>query len=141
MEITISVKDPTPDFERDLLKILNRYRASLHHDLGWNVERARTFYNALAPRAQNILREAVTRGGTVPADALRGDDAGSLRGHSSSFARLVLRGSVNGWWGSGMKSPIVALGPGSGKVQGYQISDQETLAAFSAVIADRTDEK
>lgn len=136
MEITVSVKEPTPEFERDLLALLDKHRAALRHDPGWNVDRSRLFYGALAPRAQRIIREAVDRGGKVAADDLRDSDGSSLRGHASAFARLVRRGAAEGWWDSGMESPIIALGPGSGKVQGYQIRDEATLAAFRAALVN-----
>lgn len=140
MEITVSVKEPTPEFERDLLALLDKHRASLRHDPGWNVDRARLFYGALAPRAQRILREAVARlNGKVSADELRDNEDSSLRGHASAFARTVRRGAVEGWWDSGMESPIIALGPGSGKVQGYQIRDEETHHAFRTALLNPTE--
>ncbi len=135
MEIVVSVKEPTPEFERDLLALLDKHRATLRHDPGWNADRARIFYGACTPRAQRILREAVARnGGKVDADELRDSDGSSLRGHASSFAKVLKNGAIEGWWDSGLKSPIIALGPGSGKVQGYQIRDEETLAAFQTAL-------
>ena len=137
MEISVSVKDPTPEFERELLALLDKHRAALRHDPGWNVDRARLFYGALAPRAQRIIREAVARkDGKVSADELRDDEGSSLRGHASAFARLVKRGATEGWWDNGMESPIIALGPGSGKVQGYQIRNKEVLDAFRAALVN-----
>lgn len=136
MEINISVKDPTPEFERDLLALLDKHRASLRRDPGWNADRARIFCAALNDKAQHIMREAVARGGRVAADQLRNGDGSSLRGHASAFARVLRRGVSEGWWDSGMQSPITALGPGSGKVQGYQIRDDNTLAAFRLALAD-----
>lgn len=136
MEITVSVKDPTPEFERDLLDLLDKHRAALRRNPGWDADRARIFYGALAPRAQRIIREAVARNdGKVGADELRDTDGSSLRGHASAFARTIRRGALEGWWDSGMESPIIALGPGSGKVQGYQIRNEEILAAFRAALA------
>ncbi|MCZ0983924.1 hypothetical protein O1L60_44990 [Streptomyces diastatochromogenes] len=136
MEINISVKNPTPEFERDLLALLDKHRASLRRDPGWNADRARIFYGALSDKAKHIMREAVARGGKVDADQLRNSDGSSLRGHASAFAKVVRHGAGKGWWDSGMESPIIALGPGSGKVQGYQIRDADTLVAFRLALGD-----
>jgi hypothetical protein len=142
VEIVVNVKEPTPEFERDLLALLEEHRASLRHDPGWNVDRVRLFYSALAPRAQRIIREAVARDdGKVSADELRDSDGSSLRGHASAFTRTVRRGALEGWWDSGMESPIIALGPGSGKVQGYQIRTEEILAAFRAALINPAEPK
>lgn len=136
MEIIVTIKEPTPEFEQDLLALLDKHRASLRNDPGWNADRARLFYGSCTPRAQRILREAIARGGKVDADELRDDDGSSLRGHASSFAKVVKQGALEGWWDSGLKSPIVALGPGSGKVQGYQVRDREAFVAFQAALDD-----
>ena len=134
MEIIVTIKEPPPEFEQDLLALLDKHRASLRNDPGWNADRARLFYGSCTPRAQRILREAIARGGKV--DELRDDDGSSLRGHASSFAKVVKQGALEGWWDSGLKSPIVALGPGSGKVQGYQVRDREAFVAFQAALDD-----
>lgn len=142
MEISVSVKDPTPEFERDLLALLDRHRADLRHDPGWNVERARLYCDALTqPRARRILREVIARDGEVAANDLRDQDDSSLRGHAGAFTRVLKRGATEGWWDSGLKSPLIALGPGSGKVQGYRIRDEETLAAFRSALNHTPDEK
>ncbi|MFB7504699.1 hypothetical protein [Streptomyces broussonetiae] len=135
MEITVSVKDPTPEFESDLLALLDKHRTALRRDPGWNTERARLFCEALTqPRARRILREVVARGGEVAADDLRERNDSSLRGHAGALTRVLKRGATEGWWDSGLKSPLIALGPGSGKVHGYRILDEETLAAFRAAL-------
>lgn len=131
MEITITAKNPTPEFQKDLLTLLDKHRAHLHLNPGWTPERAHTFYTALAPRAQRILRAALAGiNGEVSATELRDTDGSSLRGHAGAFTRVLKRGVAEGWWGSGMQSPIVALGPGSGKVRGYRFRDEETMQAF-----------
>ncbi|MEU1710056.1 hypothetical protein ABZ478_32595 [Streptomyces sp. NPDC005706] len=142
MEITVHVKNPTLEFERELLALLDKHRASLRHNPGWDTERARTFYEALAPRAQRILRAALAGvDGEVSADDLRENDDSSLRGHAGAFTRVLKRGATEGWWHSGMKSPIIALGPGSGKVQGYRLRDEATLQAFLNALECMTTEK
>ncbi|MGW2444519.1 hypothetical protein [Streptomyces sp. NPDC001675] len=142
MEITVHVKDPTPEFERELLALLDKHRASLRHNPGWDAERARSFYDVLAPRAQRILRAALVGiNGEVSAIDLRDNDDSSLRGHAGAFTRVLKRGVTEGWWDSGMKSPIVALGPGSGKVQGYRLRDEATLQAFLSALENKTTEK
>lgn len=142
MEITVNVKDPTPEFERELLTLLDKHRSTLRYNPGWNAERARTFYDALAPRAQRILRAALAGvDGEVSAADLRDNDDSSLRGHAGAFTRVLKRGVTEGWWDSGMKSPIVALGPGSGKVQGYRVRDEATLNAFLSALKPLPAEK
>ncbi|MEW2301952.1 hypothetical protein AB0958_18595 [Streptomyces sp. NPDC006655] len=136
MEIVVTVKNPTPEFEQDLLALFDKHRASLRNDPGWNADRARLFYGLCTPRAQRILREAVARDGKVDADDLRDNDGSSLRGHASSFRKVIKQGAVEGLWDSGLESPIVALGPGTGKVQGYQIRTSEALAAFRTALDD-----
>lgn len=61
-------------------------------------------------------------------------DGSSLRGRAGSFARVLKRVATEGWWDNGLKSPLIALGPGSGKVQGHRIRDTETLAVFRAAL-------
>lgn len=136
MEISISVKDPTPEFEQDLLALLNKHGASLRRDPGWNVGRARIFYGALSDGAQRIMREAVLRGGKVDSDQLRDSDGSSLRGYRSAFDRVVQDGVVEGWWDSDLESPLIVLVPRSGRVRGYQIRDDDTLTAFRLALAD-----
>ncbi|MFE5406607.1 hypothetical protein ACFQ9Z_35900 [Streptomyces sp. NPDC056580] len=142
MEITVHVKNPTPEFERELLALLDKHRASLRRNPGWNAERASTFYDALAPRAQRILRAALTGvNGEVSADDLRDNNDSSLRGHAGAFTRVLKRGATEGWWDSGMESPIIALGPGSGKVLGYRFCDEATMQAFLSALESTTTEK
>ncbi|MEU6845481.1 hypothetical protein ABZ930_26735 [Streptomyces sp. NPDC046716] len=140
MEIAVHVKDPTPEFERDLLALLDKHRASLRHDPGWNTDRARLFHDALPPKARRILRAALAGvDGTVSAGELRDNDDSSLRGHAGAFTRILKRGVNEGWWDSGIKSPIIALGPGSGRVQGYRIRDEATVRAFIAALGNTSD--
>jgi hypothetical protein len=142
VEIVVTAKNPTPEFERDLLALLDKHRASLRFNPGWTPERARSFYTALAPRARRILRAALAgTNGEVSADELRDNDNSSLRGHAGAFTRVLKRGVAEGWWDSGMQSPIIALGPGSGKVQGYRIRDDDTVTAFLEGLKDLDTEK
>lgn len=136
MEITVHVKEPTPEFERDLLTLLDKHRATLRTNTGWSVDRARRFCDELVqPRARRILWQIIAKDdGEVSADDLRDNDDSSLRGHAGAFTRIVKRGAAEGWWDTGLKSPVIALGPGSGKVQGYRIRDKETLEAFRTVL-------
>lgn len=142
MEIVVTAKNPTPEFESDLLALLDKHRANLRYNPGWTAERARTFYNALAPRAQRILRAALAGvDGEVSADELRDNDDSSLRGHAGAFTRVLKRGVAEGWWDSGMQSPVIALGPGSGKVQGYRLRDEDTLNTFLEALKNLTTQK
>ncbi|MER7755485.1 hypothetical protein [Kitasatospora sp. NPDC097643] len=126
MDITISVRGASEEFAEKLLAFLAPYRdtVTVEDDSAWTPDRIARYFLALPPRAQRILEEAVSRGGYVSSDALRGDDgAGSLKGHSAGLKRILDRGIREGWWPATLQLPVQAQGPGFGKVLGYKIPE------------------
>lgn len=120
MKITVTVEEPTDDFQDRLLALLAENASQVNVDTTWNRERARRYYLALPARAQRIIKETATReGGFVSADDLRDAQDSSLRGHAAPLKRILEKGVREGWWPNGMELPIQAQGPGFGKVRGY----------------------
>lgn len=135
MRITITVDSPTGDFQGRLLALLAEHAGSIEVDATWNVWRAEAYYLRLPPKARHIVREAVARGGYVSADDLRTEANTSLRGHSGALTKALNSGASGGEWPEGMPLPIVAQGPGYGKVAGYRMPD-ELLETFRAAIVN-----
>lgn len=123
MKITVTVDQPTAEFQDRLLALLAEHAAHVEIDTTWTRERARRYYLALPARAQRIVQEAADRKGEVSADDLRDSEDSSLRGHSAALKRILDRGVREGWWPAGMEPPIQAQGPGFGKVVGYRMPD------------------
>ncbi|MFJ7498009.1 hypothetical protein ACIQZB_44445 [Streptomyces sp. NPDC097727] len=126
MRITVTVEEPTPQFQEKLLALLAEHAGQVATDTTWTKERASRYYLALPPRAQRIVKEAVDRDGYVGAEVLRGTEKVSLRGHSAALKSILDRGVREGWWPDGMEPPIQAQGPGFGKVVGYRMPDDLT---------------
>ena len=135
MKITITVDEPTGDFQERLLALLAEHAGSVEVDAIWNTWRAEAYYLRLPPKARRIVREAVARGGYVSADDLRTDATSSLRGHSGALTKALNSGATGGDWPEGMPLPIVAQGPGFGKVAGYRMPD-ELLETFRTAITN-----
>ncbi|MFE6808628.1 hypothetical protein ACFVEN_44295 [Streptomyces sp. NPDC057681] len=133
MRITITVDQPTGDFQERLLSLVAEYAAQVETDTQWTIERASRYYSALPQRAQKILTEAVARDGYVPADELRDEGSGSLRGHSAALKQALERGARSGWWPEGMQAPIQPQGPGFGKVVGYRMPEQLVDTFLAAI--------
>ncbi|MDH6229367.1 MULTISPECIES: hypothetical protein [Streptomyces] len=123
MRITLTVDQPTPEFQERLLALLADHSAHIEVDTTWTAERAGRYYLALPTRARRIVKEAAERGGYVSAEELRDGEGTSLRGHSAALKRLLDRGGREGWWPQGMEPPVQAQGPGFGKVVGYRMPD------------------
>jgi hypothetical protein len=120
VKISITIEEPTGDFQARLLDFLKDYAAQVEVDTTWTRERARRYYLALPSRAQRIIKETANRdGGFVSADDLRDDEDSSLRGHAAPLKRILEKGAREGWWPNAMEQPIQAQGPGFGKVVGY----------------------
>lgn len=124
MKITVTIDQPTGDFQERLLALLAEHADRVQLDATWTVPRAENYYTRLPPRAQRIVREAVARGGYVAADDLRDTPDASLRGHSGALTRALSSGSMAGEWPEGMALPILAQGPGFGKVVGYRMPEK-----------------
>ncbi|MGW3298536.1 hypothetical protein [Streptomyces rubiginosohelvolus] len=123
MKITITVEQPTGDFQQKLLALLADHAANIQPDTTWTKERAERLYLALPTNARRIIKEAANRGGYVSADDLRSGEDSSLRGHSAAIKRAVDRGARESWWPDTLESPVQAQGPGFGKVVGYLIPE------------------
>lgn len=132
MRITVTVEEPTSDFQDRLLALLQEHSAQVEVDTAWTVERALQYYRTLPPRARDIVLRAVSNDGFVSDEELR-TDGGSLRGHSGALKRILERGVREGWWPDGMLAPIQAQGPGFGKVQGYRMPDDLVQTFFTAI--------
>lgn len=71
----------------------------------------------------------------MPADVLRGPNGeGKLTGSSGAFKAALKRGVRRNWWIADQVSPLLAEGPGFGKVAGYRIRT-DALPAFQAAVA------
>jgi hypothetical protein len=137
MRITVTIDQPSGDFQKKLLALLAEHAAEVEMDTAWTVERAEDYYRSLPARARRIVKEAVIRDGYVPAEELRDDENSSLRGHSAALSRALRRGFMLGKWPEDMRPPIDAQGPGFGKVVGYRMPDDLVQTFFTAV--DRTE--
>lgn len=135
MRITITVDEPTGDFQERLLALLAEHAGSIEVDATWTVPRAESYYLRLPSKARRIVREAVARGGYVSADDLRDGATTSLRGHSGALTKALNSGAAGGDWPEGMPLPILAQGPGFGKVAGYRMPD-ELLETFRTAITN-----
>ena len=133
MQIHLSVTDPTDGFLDDLRQFLARHAAHVTIDTAWTPDRARRYVETLRPRARNILVEAVARDGFVPADALRTESEPNLRGHSGGLKSVYEKGVAKGWWPDGMEIPVRPVGPGFGKVAGYQMPEELVPVFFQAI--------
>lgn len=133
MRITVTIDQPTGDFQNRLFALLAEHAAEVQLDTSWTVERAERYYRSLPARARRIVSEAAMRDGYVPADELRDDEDSSLRGHSAALTRALHRGFMQGHWPEGMQAPIEPQGPGFGKVVGYRMPD-DLVQTFLAAI-------
>ncbi|MFC8207916.1 hypothetical protein [[Kitasatospora] papulosa] len=133
MKITVTVENPTGEFQKRLLDLLAEHAGQVHADTTWTKERACRYYLALPARAQRIVKEAADRKGYVSADDLRDTENTSLRGHSAALKRILDRGVREGWWPDGMEPPIQAQGPGFGKVVGYRMPEDLTGVFRTAI--------
>lgn len=133
MKITVTIDQPTGDFQKKLLALLSDHAADVGTDTTWTKERASRYYLALPARAQRIIKEAADRDGYVSADDLRDGEDASLRGHSAALKRILDRGVREGWWPVTMEAPIQAQGPGFGKVVGYRMPEHLTSVFRMAI--------
>jgi len=133
MKITVTIDQPTGDFQDRLLTLLAEHTANVEIDTTWTIERAERYYRSLPARARRIVKEAAIRDGYVPAEELRDNPDDSLRGHSGALGRALTRGATQGHWPETMTPPIEPQGPGFGKVVGYRMPDNLVQVFFTAV--------
>jgi hypothetical protein len=133
MRITVTIDQPSGDFQAKLLALLAEHAAEVELDTTWTVERAEAYYRSLPERARRIVREAAIRDGYVPAEELRDDENSSLRGHSAALSRGLRRGFMLGKWPENMRPPIEPQGPGFGKVVGYRMPDDLVQTFYTAI--------
>lgn len=136
MRITVTVDEPTTEFQTKLLALLADHTEDIQDietDTTWTEERATHYYRMLPKRARRIVKEAVQRGGMVPADALRDNPDDSLRGHSAPLSRILQRGKMLQRWPMAMTQPVTGIGPGFGKVEGYEIAE-DLIPVFKTAI-------
>lgn len=133
MRITMTVDQPTGDFQDRLLALLAEYAGDIEEDNHWTIPRAEAYYLALPLRARRILEEVVTRDGYVAADELRDGPNASLRGHSAALKTALERGVTMGRWPAGMPVPVEPQGPGFGKVVGYRMPDHLVQTFYTAI--------
>src|ERR1044072_6230819 len=133
VRITVTVDEPTPEFQDKLLALLADHAQDVEADTTWTEKRATHYYRRLPERARRFVKEAVRRGGMVPADALRDNPDDSLRGHSAPLSRILQRGKMLRRWPEAMERPVTGVGPGLGKVEGYEI-DRDLIPVFETAI-------
>ena len=133
MKITVTIAQPTGEFQNRLLALLAEHAATVEIDTTWTIERAERYYRSLPARARRIVKEAAIRDGYVPAEELRDNPDDSLRGHSGALSRALTRGATRGNWPDTMTPPIEPQGPGFGKVVGYRMPDNLVGTFFTAI--------
>lgn len=133
MRITVTIENPTGDFQNRLLTLLAEHAATVEIDRTWTVPRAEAYYRSLPARARRIVEEAVAHDGYVAAEELRTTPDTSLRGHSGALSRALARGALQGLWPDGMRAPIEPQGPGFGKVVGYRMPDDLVQPFLTAI--------
>lgn len=138
VRITVTVEEPADNFQERLLALLAEYAGQVEVDSEWTAERATRYYRELPAGAAEIIRTAAINGGFVSDEELReGKEDAGLRGVSGPLKRTLDRGIREGWLPAGIKPPVVAHGPGFGKVKGYEIAEGLVETIFGA-IADVT---
>lgn len=135
MRITVTIDDPTGNFQERLLALLAEYAGDVdvEQDPHWTIPRAESYYLSLPSRARRIVKEAAIRDGYVPAEELRGDENSSLRGHSAALKRALQRGVMLKRWPESIQPPIEPQGPGFGKVVGYRMPADLVQTFFTAI--------
>ncbi|MFJ9774412.1 hypothetical protein ACIRVF_24785 [Kitasatospora sp. NPDC101157] len=109
MKITITVEDPTPEALEKLLALATMPTAVVTTvpDDRWTPERARSYFDRLPPRAQQILLQVVQGRGECAAAALRANGR-NLRGSTGAFRRVLTEGKRTGLWPDALPVPLVS---------------------------------
>ncbi|MFD8755696.1 hypothetical protein ACFV0O_32680 [Kitasatospora sp. NPDC059577] len=109
MKITITVENPTPEVLEKLLALAAMPAAVVTAvaDDRWTPERARSYYDRLPPRAQQILLQIVEGEGECAAEQLKANGR-SLRGSTGAFRRVLSEGKRTGLWPEALPVPVVS---------------------------------
>lgn len=109
MKITITVENPTPEALEKLLALAAMPAAvvTTEPDDRWTPKRARSYYDRLPPRAQQILLQVVHGEGECPAEELKANGR-SLRGSTGAFRRVLSEGKRTGLWPDALPVPLVS---------------------------------
>ncbi|MFG2918108.1 hypothetical protein ACGF0D_35140 [Kitasatospora sp. NPDC048298] len=109
MKITITVENPTPEVLEKLLALAATPAAvvTAAPDDRWTPERARSYYDRLPPRAQQILLQVVEGEGECAADELKANGR-SLRGSTGAFRRVLTEGKRTGLWPDALPVPLLS---------------------------------
>ncbi|MFF2548098.1 hypothetical protein ACFVUY_36825 [Kitasatospora sp. NPDC058063] len=109
MKITITVENPTPEVLEKLLALATAPAAVVAAvpDDRWTPERARSYYDRLPPRAQQILLQVVEGQGECAAEDLKANGR-SLRGSTGAFRRVLSEGKRTGLWPDALPVPLVS---------------------------------
>ncbi|MFJ9847166.1 hypothetical protein ACIRYZ_43435 [Kitasatospora sp. NPDC101155] len=109
MRITITVENPTLEALEKLLALAAIPTAVVTAvpDDRWTPERARSYYDRLPPRAQQILLQVVEGEGECSADELKANGR-HLRGSTGAFRRVLSEGKRTGLWPDALPVPLVS---------------------------------
>ncbi|MFD8026420.1 hypothetical protein ACFV6G_39155 [Streptomyces lavendulae] len=106
--LKITIEGASEEFERKLLALLadHRHELAVAVDTEWDAERAALYLLSLPANAQRFARLVVDADGTKPAEELREEFHGELRGPTIALSRAVPRGVRRGWWPEGTAAPV-----------------------------------
>ncbi|MDH6710479.1 hypothetical protein P3T27_007229 [Kitasatospora sp. MAA19] len=109
MKITITVENPTPEALEKLLALAAMPAAvvTAEPDDRWTPERARSYFDRLPPRAQQILLQVLEGEGECAAEELKASGR-SLRGSTGAFRRVLTEGKRTGLWPDALPVPLVS---------------------------------
>ncbi|MFE7752118.1 hypothetical protein [Streptomyces sp. NPDC057428] len=139
----ITIEGASPEFERKLLALYADHRHELALTVGteWDVERAEQFLASLPANALRFARLVVDADGDKPAEELREEFHGELRGPTIALSRAVPRGVRRKWWPSGTEAPIAPRydpeHPSWQKAIAYTMTS-ENVTVFRAAFARRS---
>ncbi|MGW7446630.1 hypothetical protein [Kitasatospora sp. NPDC054795] len=140
MKITITVENPTLEVLEKLLALAATPAAVVTAvpDDRWTPQRARSYYDRLPPRAQQILLQVVEGEGECGADELKANGR-SLRGSTGAFRRVLSEGKRTGLWPDALPVPLRSHIVG-GQLKKLEMpgcgSEQYPLTAFEEALGD-----
>ncbi|MFF3127735.1 hypothetical protein ACFVRD_36825 [Streptomyces sp. NPDC057908] len=139
MKITIEGADKA--FAEKLVVLAAQHDAELTVttvDIAWTAERAEQFLASLPANALRFAKLVVDADGDKPAEELRVEFHGELRGPTIALSRAVPRGVRRKWWPSGTEAPIAPRydpeHPSWQKAIAYTMTS-ENVTAFRAAFA------